>query len=112
MKILQTFVATSGDVETQGTIFKMDTIEHEGKLWLVPQWLENREEGWMTPARIILLDVLQHEDIRDSKLPADYNLNYPIPKAVLDGKTEEQSATEYVVVELPGIKVPIPPSVH
>ena len=30
-----------------GQLFKCDVIEHQGLLWLVPEWLQNRAEGWM-----------------------------------------------------------------
>jgi hypothetical protein len=35
MKIFTTVVM----IEEGGDFTKLDTIEHEGKLWLVPEWL-------------------------------------------------------------------------
>ena len=60
MKIYLTLVAIFEDPKTQGQIFLTDTIRHEGKLWLVPEWHEAPTEGWKTPARIIQMDKLPH----------------------------------------------------
>ena len=103
MKILKTLVFFSGDPELQGQICAMDTIEFEGKMWLVPEWLDNREEGFSYPARIILLDTLPHEK---SKSPLeDFLLTDPLPKAVFDGQVPPESELDYVVVERPDIQV-------
>lgn len=103
MKILKTFVAVEGSNE----ISIADTIEHEGKLWLVPEWLEATEEGWRTPARIILMEDLKQQPAPKG-YPADFLLNEPIPKSVFDGQTTDG----YTVVDRPGMRYPIPPAVH
>ena len=38
-KIFKTLVSIEGG---GGSVFQMDTIEYEGKKWLVPKWLEAR----------------------------------------------------------------------
>ncbi len=103
MKILKTLVYFSGDLEFQGQICAMDTIEFEGKMWLVPVWLDNREEGFSYPARIILLDTLPHEKSRSPL--EDFLLTDPLPKAVFDGQVPPESELDYVVVERPDIQV-------
>lgn len=109
-KVLTTAIAISGDPETQGQILKMDTIEHEGQFWLVPQWIDSQTEEWTMPARIILLDSLPHQE-SDGK-QWDFVLNDPIPKAIAFGETQPEEGSEYVVVERPNIRLPKPPSVH
>ena len=110
MKILTTMVAISGDENTKGTIYKMDTIEHEGQYWLVPEWSDSQSQTWTMPTRIILLDTLAHQK-SDGK-QWDFVLNDPIPKAVVYVETEPEPDIEYVVVERPDIRFPKPPKIH
>jgi hypothetical protein len=49
MKIYKTMMSISDDPAGGGNIYKMDTIEHEGQMWLVPEWLEKEGEGWKKP---------------------------------------------------------------
>jgi hypothetical protein len=90
------------------SVFPMDTIEYEGKFWLVPIWLESPTEEWRTPARLIGLPNLHTQDLRGTQAPVDFAVQVPIPKAVLEGKT----TTGYSVIERPPIRFPKPPTVH
>ncbi len=110
MKIYKTVVAISGDPKYQGKVFAMPTIEYEGKMWLVPDWIVHREKGYMRPVRIILLDTLPHQ--KSGGPDRDYILNSPLPKAVYDGQTPPQSEVQYVVIEAPDIKVRDPNALH
>ena len=94
-----------------GEIYKADTIEHEGKMWLVPQWLEAPSEGWKIPERIVLLDSLPHQKTLGSSF-GDFVLNSPIPKAVFDGPIQQLQGSGFVVVERPDIRIPIPRGIH
>jgi hypothetical protein len=88
-------------------IFTVDVIEHEGKKWLVPLWLDNTDEGWSTPARIILLDLLKHQHVPSGK-PADYILNDPVPINLLEADQDQSPiAIGYVVVHRPEIRLPL-----
>ena len=87
-----------------GTIYKMDTIEYEGKMWLVPEWLDNAAAGWRKPARIICLDLLPHQKSPGGQ--ADFVLNAGIPKSVCDGQIPTQPEDLFVVKEAPDIKFP------
>lgn len=79
-----------------GKIWKIDTIEHEGELWLVPEWLEVTYPAGQLPKRAIRLTGLDYEDCPNPD--ADYFLKSPIPKAVLFGPTPPEEATGFVVV--------------
>jgi hypothetical protein len=104
MKILKTMMAIS-DAE-DGRIYKVDTIEHEGKFWIVPEWIDNKVTGWSSPTRIILLDVLPHQ--KSPGGPADFVLNYGMPKSVFyEGRIPPQPEHRFVVIENPDIKFPI-----
>ncbi len=105
MKILKTLI-TFTDTDL-GKILKCDTIEFEGKLWLVPEWLENAATGEMQPLRIICLDLLPHQKIQRST-PADFVLNAPIPKCVFDGEIPSETTLNFQIVESPAIWVVIP----
>jgi hypothetical protein len=107
VKVFKTFVSTEGSPD----IFEMDTIEHEGKKWLVPEWLEAPTLGWKKPARIICLDKLAYQKAPEG-FGARFVLNNPIPKAVLNGEIPIQLISLYLVIERPEIYVLIPKGVH
>lgn len=102
MKIFKTLMFFSDVAE--GQIYRIDTIGYQGKMWLVPEWLDSPREGWRVPARIICLDVLPHQTSPGG--PADFVLNTGIPKAVFDGEIQPEQESGYVVIEHPDIKFP------
>lgn len=107
MKILKTMVGSDN-----GTIYKIDTIKFRGGLWLVPGWLESPEEKWRQPRHIIRIDHLPHQKLDQSDpggIPADYVLNGPVPKAVLDGASQGPPERPFVVERLPEIRLRLPP---
>lgn len=71
------FIAMVGN-DTDGKTHKCDAIEYDGKLWLVPHWLEVLEHKVSKPARMIRFDNQPHQDVWGSKL-ADYFLKEPLP---------------------------------
>lgn len=85
-------------------IDEIDTIEYEGALWLVPEWIDTARKGWSRPARIVCLSLLEH-----TPMPPESGCRFvvanPIPTAVLGGQVPPQSASQYVVVDLPEIEV-------
>ncbi len=107
-KIYQTLIYYEGGT---GEIFCIDTIEYDGKMWLVPRWLEAPSEGWKTPERIILLDSLDHQ-ATPADFEADFVLNLPVPKDVFEGRIPKGSEGEFVVIERPDVKIPIPRGIH
>ncbi len=107
-KIFTTMVS----LDDSGEISKCDTIEYEGKMWLVPHWLESPAQGWKTPTRIVCLDGLPHQKTPGSPF-GDFVLTYPIPKALLlSGQVPKQSKFVIVVVESPDIRIPIQSGTH
>lgn len=108
MKILKTIV---GSAET-GALYLIDTIEHEGKLWLVPQWLDEPIRKVSKPARLIRLDILPFQSMKGSKYPADYVLNGPMPTALLELKTPKEPISGFEVRELPELEFPMDRSKH
>ena len=65
-----------------GMVVTCDGIEHEGKLWLVPGWLEHPTEPIAIPERIIRFDCFPHQADQEGGL--DYqNIQLPIPESAL-----------------------------
>jgi hypothetical protein len=89
-------------------VFPVETIEYEGKLWLVPEWLVNDHEGWRTPRRIICLAGLAVQDVRGMNQPTDFVLTNSIPKTVFDALRQGQPVAEFEVIERPPIRYRIP----
>jgi hypothetical protein len=100
MKILKVLVGLD-----DGTIVKVDAIEYEGGLWLVPQWLDVPAQRVTKPARLIRMDVLQHQRMPPT-YKADFVLNAGMPKALFDCSAPLKSALGYEVRELPEISLP------
>ncbi len=87
----------------------MDTVEHEGHFWLVPEWLEipnlaALSEKLIMPARIIQIDPLAHQ--KTEIHGAQFVVTCPIPKSVLTGQTQTAEGVDYIVEERPHIHIP------
>jgi hypothetical protein len=102
MKILKAMV---GSADT-GTIYKVDVIEHDNGLWLVPQWYDVPSEGVSKPARIIRMDTLPYQKMDDPDRFGDFILNVPIPDAVLNLPTPKEPVAGFEVHEMPEINFP------
>jgi hypothetical protein len=86
IKVLKVGVGSGG-----GAIQECDAIKYDGKLWLVPQWLDEPGRGTTKPRRMIRIDSLPHQPMTNPAFGLDFILNGPLPKAVLDGAaTPEQ----------------------
>ena len=97
-------------VGNEDGLYRVDVIEFEGGLWLVPEWLDNKAQGWTTPARIIRLDTIPHQRVEGM----DYHfvVNVSIPKAILTGADPTTIDTEFplIVRDMPGVR--FSPTVH
>lgn len=105
MKIYKTMVFFEQD--TTGTIHQCDTIEYQGKFWLVPQWLEFPAEQVTKPLRIICVETLPHQKTLGSPF-GDFALNAPISRAVFEGQIQPPPGSPYVVIERPDIPLKSP----
>lgn len=94
----------------EASVFPVDTISHEGGLWLVTQWIQDRDTKEKWPARLIRLDVLPSYRILGPGFPADYSLGQPIPKGIFDGSISPEKATGYEVIDSPLLKRPDEPA--
>ena len=104
MEILKVFVAN----DAEGKIFICDAICYEEKLWLVPEWSGSKDGKYQSPTRIIRFDNLPHEKAGPG-YPAEYILNNPLPRALLDCRSRPPKDPLYEVVEYPDIRILILP---
>jgi hypothetical protein len=100
MQIFKTLVGSD-----DGKIYKVDTIHHEGGLWLVPRWLDVPAKRETKPARLIRMDLLPYQQIELGQ-PADFVLNGYMPKALLDCSSPLKSTQSFEVLEPPEISFP------
>lgn len=86
----------------------LSVIEHEGALWIVTGWLEHKTRPVRRPIRLIRMTGLAFEELDAAKHGADYMVNQPIPRAVLDGRTPREKAGDFVVLDTPDLEFPMP----
>ena len=87
-----------------------DSIEYEGHIWLVPEWLDDTPTvGFSRPARIVRVTGFAQPCTFGG---ADYLISNPLPKGVLDGHVLPELETLYVVIKNPNITVETPPVLH
>ena len=97
-------------VGSPSTLHTIDTIEHEGRHWLVGGWLENPASGYRIPARLICPVRLGFQP-NANPLPQgpDFSISGTLPKAVVDAFLPI-GAPDFEVLERPDLRFPLPPS--
>jgi|SRR5271165_1074326 len=94
MSLTRTLIQVTDD----GSILSVDTVEFEGKLWLVPEWLSGPRPNTEMPARIICLHGLPMQPVfAPYEGKADRHLLIPLSRDTLSGGTIQGLA----VVERP-----------
>lgn len=86
-----------------GGIYRMDSIEHEGVRWLVPNWILSQDGRHMRPIRIIRPLSQPFEPFGK-----EFLLSFPIPKSVSNGVVPQGQEALFEVVENPAIILPNP----
>lgn len=79
-------------------------MEHDGKKWLVPGWIDSPDGQWTRPERLILMDVLPYAALGGR---ADYVVNQILPRELVVGPLDAEVEAPYVVVYLPDIVLPL-----
>jgi hypothetical protein len=99
MQVFKAFVASGN------TVYKIDAIEHQGKLWLVSHWLDSPDKQQTTPGRIIRFDDQCYQDVRENPFrQADFALNDPIPKELLAVESPERPVLGFEYIEMPALR--------
>ena len=88
-------------VEGQDEAVLLDGIEHDGKRWLVPNWLDSADGQWIMPERIVLMDGLAATADGD-----DWILDDPLPGPVLFSTLPAALKDKYTVEHWPPIRLP------
>jgi hypothetical protein len=68
-------------------LFIGDVIEHQSKLWLVPEWLEGPKSGTLRPARIVCTDDFGLANA-GQMYQCDYFLTVPLSRNILEGRAQ------------------------
>jgi len=85
MRVWKTIVQQADD----GMLLACDTIEHEGKFWLVPEWLAGPIPGTERPARLVGLRAGLPLGNAGPDYPADFLLSIPLSRDTLAGGTAQ-----------------------
>jgi hypothetical protein len=91
-------------IEGSTSLARCDGIEHEGRDWLVPFWLDTTDGEWSTPERIIPLDHLPLVQKSDFAW-ARYVVGAAIPKALMSGPISPLLADRYGVILRPPVRI-------
>lgn len=96
------FVSVVGS--TDGML-EIDTIRHDGRVWLDPNWLDHGDEGCMTPERIVGLNSIRHREIEArNDYGADLLINEAVPEATLSGEPSHEQVEQYEIQIRPDIR--------
>ena len=100
MIIQKTYLATHGQ---GGGHQLMDTNEYEGNLWLLPEWLDAKNEGLTMPVRMVrpLKQTFQKTRLAGS----DHLLSNSMPTVVFQGHIPPGEEDEFEIVEGPPIHI-------
>jgi hypothetical protein len=88
-------------------IDKFEAIAFDGKLWLVPHWLEAPAQKVMRPFRIIRFDNLPHRSTPGAPW-GDYALTGPLPPILLERKALAKQIAGIEYRDMPEIQFEIP----
>ena len=81
-----------------------DVIEHNGRFWLVPEWLDDKAKGISKPVRMVQINPLRHS--RCARTP-EFVIEDPIPAEVLFEPRKPNSG--YITLDDPPVNVPLGP---
>ena len=89
-------------IEGDAALYQCSAIEHEGEVWLVPNWIPSPAEGYAIPERMIPLRRFRHQMFENRS--GDLLINIPVPRAVIDGPLSPELKAQFGVREGPQLK--------
>lgn len=95
-------------LDDSGKIYMGDAIIHEGKPWVVTGWIENKDEKWRIPERIICFAGHPHQHTPNGAF-GDYVLSQPLPHKLFDLAAQAQKGSKFPVLDRPDIRFPLVP---
>ena len=94
-------------------VLQVDWIMHEGKAWLVPEWILSPDGKSQRPRRIISLALAEGHHVDLGEAPLEYFQGNPIPEYLLDcGEKPLGLEKLFEVRENPEIWLPNPDVSH
>lgn len=81
--------------EGDNGVYLMDVAERDGRIWLVPNWLDTLDGTQSAPERIVPLDQFPHEATPGGQ--ADFVLTSPVPKSLFYGDDPQAEAPGFEV---------------
>jgi hypothetical protein len=100
---IKTYVALD-----DGTTVLVETIEHEGDLWLVPKWIATSFPNMHKPARMIRMPKDRLQDLGHDFLASGihaHKLDGQVSKVLLDVANPLQSDQPFDVLEAPELLI-------
>jgi hypothetical protein len=88
-----------------GTNLVCDTIQHEGKLWLAPEWVQDASKPYSKPARLIGMTGLKYRSM-PMRSGVDFVMEDAVPEEVLSGCIQGRQATPFLILEGPDVRIP------
>jgi hypothetical protein len=98
MRVMKTAIPR-GD----GSQLVCDTIQHEGKLWLAPAWLEEATKPYSRPVRLIGMSGLKYRSM-PMRSEVDFVMEHPVPEAVLEGRVQGAQTAPFIILERPDVR--------
>ena len=99
MRVMKTVVPRD-----DGSQIVCDTIQHDGKLWLAPAWLDESSKPYCRPVRLIGMSGLRYRSM-PLRSEADFVVEHPVPQAILEGHVQGKQAEPFVVLERPDVRI-------
>lgn len=99
MRVMKTAIPR-GD----GSQLVCDTIQHEGKLWLAPAWLEEAAKPYSRPARLIGMSGLKYRSM-PMRSEVDFVMEHSVPEAVLEGRVQGAQTAPFIILERPDVRI-------
>lgn len=106
-KAMRTFKVLTG-IQGDTGIYKTEAIVRDGVWWLVESWMDNRRDGYCIPSRVIMLGSPPHQQLDAPAYGASWAITEPIPREVAECRVPEGQEGEYLVLEQPDWRFPLP----
>jgi hypothetical protein len=99
MRVMKTAIPRA-----DGSQLVCDTIQHDGKLWLAPAWLEEASKPYSRPARLIGMSGLKYRSM-PMRSEVDFVMEHPVPEAVLEGRVRGAQTAPFLILERPDVRI-------
>lgn len=100
-------------VTTDGPILWMDTIQHDGGFWLVPEWTLSPDRKLMRPLRVVSIRMAGTDKAMPDRSVFQVLRDIPAPSSLyLTGEVPPKLGRLYLVVESPDVWLPNPDVVN